>query len=203
MVPGKEDYVCKLKKSLYGLKQSPKQWYKRFDSYMIQLGYSRSPYDCCVYHNKADYGSMVYLVLYVDDMLIAAKSKYEIQKLKAHLSAEFDMKDLGAAKKILGMEISRNREKKKLSLSQKSYIEKILSIFDMTTSKAIDTPSAINIHLSSHHAPKFEAEEEYMSRVPYSNVVGSLMYAMVCTRPDIAHAISVVSRFMVQPGNEH
>ncbi|KAL1540760.1 Retrovirus-related Pol polyprotein from transposon TNT 1-94 [Salvia divinorum] len=103
MVSGKEDYVCKLKKSLYGLKQSPRQWYKRFDSYMIQLGYSRSLYDCCVYHNKADDGSMIYLVLYVDDMLIAAKSKSEIQKLKANLNAEFDMKDLGAAKKILGM----------------------------------------------------------------------------------------------------
>ena len=203
VVPGKEDYVCKLKKSLYGLKQSPRQWYKRFDSYMIKLGFSRSPYDCCVYHNKADDGSMVYLVLYVDDMLIAAKSKSEVQKLKAQLSVEFDMKDLGVAKKILGMEISRDREKKKLSLSQKSYIEKILSRFGMSASKAIDTPSATNIHLSSDLAPKSEVEEEYMSRVPYSNAVGSLMYAMVCTRPDIAHAVSVVSRFMGNPGKEH
>ncbi|KAL1556436.1 Retrovirus-related Pol polyprotein from transposon TNT 1-94 [Salvia divinorum] len=205
VVPGKEDYVCKLKKSLYGLKQSPRLWYKRFGNYMIQLGYSRSLYDCCVYHNKADDGSMIYLVLYVDDMLIAAKSKSEIQKLKANFNAEFDMKDLGAVKKILGMEICREREKKKLSLSQKSYIEKILSRFGMSTAKPIDTPSATNIHLSSDHAPKSEAEEEYMSRVPYSNAVGSLMYAMVCTRPDIAHAhaVSVVSRFMGQPGKEH
>ena len=77
-VPGKEKYVCRLKKSLYGLKQSPRQWYKRFDTYMIQLGYNRSPYDCCVYHNKATNGSFIYLVLYVDDMLIAAEHKSDV-----------------------------------------------------------------------------------------------------------------------------
>jgi len=89
--PGKEDYVCKLKKSLYGLKQSPRQWYKKFDNYMIELGYNRSPYDCCVYHDKCKDGSIIYLVLYVDDMLIAAKLKSDIQRLKDLLSAEFEM----------------------------------------------------------------------------------------------------------------
>jgi len=78
----KEEYVCHLKKSLYELKQSPRQWYKRFDTNMIQLGYNKSPYDCCVYHSKATNGSSIYLVLYVDDMLIAAKHKSDAQKLK-------------------------------------------------------------------------------------------------------------------------
>ena len=77
-VPGKEEYVCHLKKSLYGLKQSPRQWYKRFDTYMIQLEYNRSPYDCCVYHNKATNGSFIYLVLCVNDMLIAAEHKSDV-----------------------------------------------------------------------------------------------------------------------------
>ncbi|CAL1399156.1 unnamed protein product [Linum trigynum] len=202
-VPGKEDYVCKLKKSLYGLKQSPRQWYKRFDSYMLELGYSRSPYDCCVYHNKVEDGSMIYLVLYVDDMLIVARSKSDIQKLKGLLSAEFEMKDLGAAQKILGMEIYRDRSKKKLFLSQKSYIQKILSRFGMSSAKPLNTPNVSNVHLSSAYAPQSEAEKEYMSRVPYASAVGSLMYAMVCTRPDLAHVVSVVSRFMIQPGKEH
>lgn len=167
---------------------------------MIQLGYNRSPYDSCVYHNKADDGSMIYLVLYVDDMLKAAKSKSDIQKLKDLLSAEFDMKDLGAAKKILGMEIHREREKKKLFLSQKSYIQKVLSRFGMSNAKPIDTPSTTNIHLSADSESKSVAEQEYMSRVLYSNAVGSLMYAMVCTRPNLAYVVSVASRFMKQPG---
>ncbi|CAL1388397.1 unnamed protein product [Linum trigynum] len=114
-VLGKEDYVCKLKKSLYGLNQSLRQWYKRFDSYMLELHYNKSPYDCCV-----------------DDMLIAARSKSDIQKLKGLLSAEFDMKDLGVDLKILGMEIYMDRSKKKLFLSEKSYIQKILSRFGMS-----------------------------------------------------------------------
>ena len=202
-VPGKENHVCKLKKSLYGLKQSPRQWYKRFDSYMVKLGYTRSSYDCCVYYNRLNDDSFIYLVLYVDDMLIAAKKKYDIQKLKGLLSAEFEMKDLGAARKILGMEIIRDRERRKLFLSQRSYIQKVLARFGMSSSKPIDTPSAANIHLTAMFAPQSEEEKEYMSRVPYASAVGSLMYAMVCTRPDLAHAVSVVSRFMGQPGREH
>ncbi|CAL1360023.1 unnamed protein product [Linum trigynum] len=113
------------------------------------------------------------------------------------------MKDLGAAQKILGMEIYRDRSKKKLFLSQKSYIQKILSRFGMSSAKPLNTPSASNVHLSSAYAPQSEAEKEYMSRVPYASAVGSLMYAMVCTRPDLAHAVSVVSRFMIQPGKKH
>ncbi|KAJ4720195.1 Retrovirus-related Pol polyprotein from transposon TNT 1-94 [Melia azedarach] len=202
-VPGKEDYVCKLKKSLYGLKQSPRQWYKRFDSYMIEIGYTRSLYDCCVYYSKATNGSLIYLVLYVDDMLIAAENKSDVQKLKDLLSVEFEMKDLGAARKILGMEIYRDRSKKKLFLSQKGYIQKILSRFGMSTAKPIDTPSAANAHLSVAFAPKSVEEKEYMSRVPYTSAVGSLMYAMVCTRPNLAQSVSVVSRFMGEPGKEH
>ncbi|KAJ4711012.1 Retrovirus-related Pol polyprotein from transposon TNT 1-94 [Melia azedarach] len=202
-VSGKEDYVCKLKKSLYGLKQSPRQWYKRFDSYMIEIGYTRSPYDCCVYYSKATNGSLIYLVLYVDDMLIAAENKSDVQKLKDLLSIEFEMKDLGAARKILGMEIYRDRSKKKLFLSQKGYIQKILSRFGMSTAKPIDTPSAANAHLSVAFAPKSVEEKEYMSRVPYTSAVGSLMYAMVCTRPDLAQSVSVVSGFMGEPSKEH
>jgi hypothetical protein len=105
VVPGKENLVCRLKKSLYGLKQSPRQWYRRFDSFMISHGFKRSDYDSCVYLKTVN-GSTIYLLLYVDDMLIAAKDKSEIAKLKAQLNLEFEMKDLGAAKKILGVELS-------------------------------------------------------------------------------------------------
>ncbi|KAJ4728619.1 Retrovirus-related Pol polyprotein from transposon TNT 1-94 [Melia azedarach] len=202
-VPGKEDYVCKLKKSLYGLKQSLRQWYKRFDSYMIEIGYTRSPYDCCVYYSKVTNGSLIYLVLYVDDMLIVAENKSDVQKLKHLLSVEFEMKDLGAARKILRMEIYRDRSKKKLFLSQKRYIQRILSRFSMSTTKLIDTLSTANAHLSVTFAPKSVEEKEYMSRVPYASTVGSLMYAMVCTRPDLAQYVSVVSRFMGEPRKEH
>ncbi|KAG8501075.1 hypothetical protein CXB51_003199 [Gossypium anomalum] len=131
----KEDYVCLLKKSLYGLKQSPRQWYKRFDSFMTSHDFKRSSFASCVYFKKNSDGSFVYLLLYVDDMLIVAKDKGEIRKVKAQLSEEFEMKDLGPAKKILGMEILRDRKTSKLYLSQKGYIEKVLCRFNIQSAK--------------------------------------------------------------------
>lgn len=202
VVPGKEHLVCRLKKSLYGLKQAPRQWYKRFDSFMISLGYSRSQFDDCVYYGQFN-GSQVYLLLYVDDMLIASRDKSLISRLKVQLSNEFDMKDLGEAKKILGMEIHRDRQIGKLYLSQKKYIAKVLDRFSMNDSKSVSTPLASHFKLSEDQCPKTEDQMEQMYNVPYSSAVGSLMYAMVCTRPDLAHAISVVSRYMHNPGKDH
>uniref|UniRef100_A0A2N9FHB7 CCHC-type domain-containing protein n=1 Tax=Fagus sylvatica TaxID=28930 RepID=A0A2N9FHB7_FAGSY len=183
--PGTENLVCRLKKSLYGLKQSPRQWYKRFDSYMIQIGYTRCEYDCCVYVRILEDGSYIFLLLYVDDMLIAAKSMCEVNRLKSLLHKEFEMKDLGAAKKILGMEIRRDRETRKLWLSQKNYIRKVLEKFSMLDAKPVSTPLANHFRLSGSQCPKNEEEIENMSKVPYASAVGCLMYAMVCTRPDL------------------
>ncbi|KAL9258441.1 Retrovirus-related Pol polyprotein from transposon TNT 1-94-like protein [Drosera capensis] len=108
--PSKEGWVCKLKRSLYGLKQSPRQWYKGFDGFTVTHGYFNCEYDPCVYYSFCDDGSTLLLSLYVDDMLIAAKEKKHIAKLKKILSKEFDMKDLDAAKKILRMEIRKDRK---------------------------------------------------------------------------------------------
>ena len=202
-VKGKEDHVCLLKKSLYGLKQSPRQWYKKFDAFMTRAGFTKSKYDHCVYLMRLSNNSFVYLLLYVDDILITAKEISEVNKLKEKLSKEFEMKDLGAAKKILGMEIQRNRRARKLYLSQSKYIEKVLKRFDMWYSKPVATPLTAHFKLSSSLAPKTTEEESYMAKVPYSSAVGSLMYAMVCTRLDISHAVSVVSRYMANPGKAH
>ena len=103
------DFVCLLKRSLYGLKQSPRQWYKRFDTFVINIGFSRSKYDCCFYFMLSE-TIPVYLLLYVDDMLLISKSKSKICELKKILNTDFYMKDLGNAKKILGMNIERNRK---------------------------------------------------------------------------------------------
>ncbi|KAL4272870.1 hypothetical protein GQ457_13G029760 [Hibiscus cannabinus] len=189
---GGKKWVCKLNKSLYGLKQSPRQWYKRFDSFMTRQRYTRSKYDHCVYLRKLQDGSFIYLLLYVDDMLIASKSQQEIDKLKAQLNQEFEMKDLGEAKKILGMEISRDRRRGKLCLTQKQYLKKVLQCFGMhENTKHVSTPLATHLKLSSQLSPKTDEEREYMAKVPYANAVGSLMYAMVCTRPDISQAVGV------------
>lgn len=108
--------MCLLKKSLYGLKQSPRQWNKKFDEFMVLHGYKRSRRDACVYTIEGSDGGLVYLLLYVDDMLLAAKEMSDIKKLKEQLESAFEMKDLGPARKILGMDIFRDRSKGVLRL---------------------------------------------------------------------------------------
>jgi len=198
IVPGKEHLVCRLKKSLCGLKQAPRQWYKRFYSFMIRQSYCRSQYDECIYFQN---GSFIYLLL--DDMPIASRDKSLIHKLKTQLSNEFDMKELRATKKILGMEISRDRQVGKLFLSQQKYIERVLDRFNMNNCKLVSTPLAAHLKLSSKLCPDTKEEMKHMSHVPYASAVGSLMYAMVCTRPDLAYFVSMVSRYMHNPGKSH
>ncbi|KAL6315051.1 hypothetical protein AAG906_030898 [Vitis piasezkii] len=131
---------------------SPRQWYKRFDSYMIRIGYKRCEYDCC-------FSSMV-----------------EVNKLKSLLSKEFDMKDLGAAKKILGMEIHRDKASGRLWLSQHSYVKRMLERFKMDNAKPISTPLANHFRLSTSQCPKTDDEVNDMSKVPYASAVGWLIY---------------------------
>ncbi|KAH9658981.1 hypothetical protein KPL70_023688 [Citrus sinensis] len=200
---GSEDKVCLLKKSLYGLKQSPRQWYLKFDEFMISHGYCRSRFDNCVYYKLSSSGGGIYLLLYVDDMLIACSQKEEIKKLKVELSTEFEMKDLGAATKILGMQIIRDRKSKVLFLSQADYVKNVLTRFNMEDSKPVSTPLSTHFQLSKSLEPTTDDDFNYMREIPYSSAVGSIMYAMVCTRPDLAHAIGVISRFMRNPGKGH
>ncbi|GKA27622.1 retrotransposon protein, putative, ty1-copia subclass [Tanacetum coccineum] len=199
--PGYEqgNKVCLLKKSLYGLKQSPRQWYRRFDEYMLSNGFKRSSYDSCVYYRSYAPGEYIYLLLYVDDMLIACKSKAEIGSTKSLLKKEFDMKELGEAKKILGMEIVRDRSRKILRVSQSGYVSKILNNFRIDNGKSVKMPLGGHFKLSLKDCPVKDCDVERMSKVPYANAVGSLMYLMVCTRPDIAYVVSVVSRYLANP----
>ena len=199
---GKEGMVCRLKKSLYGLKQAPRQWYRKFDSFMQRNDFTKCNADHCCYFKRFA-SSYVILLLYVDDMLVAGPSLEEITKLKQQLASEFAMKDLGEAKQMLGMRISRDRGQRTLKLSQTEYVEKVLQRFNMHDAKAVSTPLGSQFRLSTDQSPKTDAEMRSMEKVPYASAIGSLMYAMVCTRPDIAHAVGVVSRFASNPGKEH
>ncbi|GAB2274148.1 hypothetical protein Dimus_039069 [Dionaea muscipula] len=195
-------FVCKLNKSLYGLKQAPRQWYKRFDTFVTEVGFHRSKYDVCLYYAFLD-DFPLYLLLYVDDMLLISKSMSLIEKIKKKLNSEFDMKDLGHAKKILGMEIERDRKLGELKLHQTSYIKKVCSKFKMENSKPVSMPLAGHFILSKQQSPKTDSEKIKMESVPYLNAIGSVMYSMVSTRPDLSFSISLLSRFMSNPGPDH
>ncbi|GJS04672.1 retrovirus-related pol polyprotein from transposon TNT 1-94 [Tanacetum coccineum] len=164
--PGYEqgNKVCLLKKSLYGLKQSPRHWYRRFDECMMSNGFKRSSYDSCVYCKSYAPGEYIYLLLYVDDMLIACKSKVEIRSTKSLLKKEFDMKELGEAKKILGMEIFWDRSRKILRVLQSGYIYNILNKFRIDNEKSVKMPLGGHFKLSLKDCPVRDCDVERMSK---------------------------------------
>lgn len=200
-VKGKENLICMLKKSLYRQKQASRQWYKKFYSFMVGHEYKRTVADHCVYVRNFSNDNFIIILLYVDDMLIVGNDINMIDKLKKDLSKSFDMKDLGLTQHILELKIVRDTKAKKLWLSQESYIEQVLERFNMKEAKPVSTPLANHFKLSSSLSPTSKEEKKDMASVPYSSAVGSLMYAMVYTRLDIAHTVGVVSRYLANPGN--
>ena len=170
---------------------------------MVNQGYKRTAADQCVYIQRFQDGNFVALLLYVDDMLIVGKDAMKISQLKKELSNSFDMKDLGPAQQILGMQIIRDRKNKRLWLYQEKYVERVLKRFNMDTAKPVSIPLGNHFKLSKSMCPSSRKEIEEMELIPYSSAVGSLMYAMVCTRPDIAHAVGIVSQFLSNPGKKY
>lgn len=135
-------------------------------------------------------------------MLLTCKEKFKIQKLKGVQKSKFDMKDLGKAKKTLGMENVKDRTKDKQLLSRKCYLEKVFIRFSMENSKAVGVCLASHFKLSMLWCPEIEEKKQEMEKVPYANAIGTLMYAMMCSYPNIAQAINVLSRFMMDLGRE-
>ncbi|KAL9258780.1 Retrovirus-related Pol polyprotein from transposon TNT 1-94-like protein [Drosera capensis] len=159
----KENLVCKLTKSLYGLKQAPRQWYLKFDNFMSRSGYKKSDMDpyCYTRHFGSSY---IILLLYIDDMLVAGSNMEEINRLKEQLSEEFEMKDLGASKQILGISISRNRSEGSLILSQEKYIGKVLEKVSMQDAKDTCTPLGAHFNLTKKQSPKSDEDKTAMAR---------------------------------------
>ena len=146
---------------------------------------------------------VVFIVLYVDDILLIENDVGTLSSVKVWLSRRFDMKDLEEASHILGIKLLRDCQKRMLGLSQASYIDQILARFSMQDSKKGFVPFRVGSSLSTNQRPKTPAEIERMRGIFYVSTVGSLMYAMLCTRPDICFAVGMVSRYQSDPGEEH
>ena len=188
---GKENMVCKLKKSIYGLKQASRQWYLKFNDTITSYGCVENTVDRCIYMKVS--GSMfIILVLYVDDILLATNNVAMLHDVKKFLSNNFEMKDMGEASYVIGIEIFRDRSQGLLGLSQKSYINKVLERFRMDKCSAGIVPIQKGDKFSQMQCPKNDLERKAMESIPYASVVGSLMYAQTCTRPDISFAIGML-----------
>ena len=201
-IKGHEDKVYKLKRSLYRLKQSSRQWYLKFHQAILEIGFEMSPLDHCVYIWKC-YDELTILSLYVDDILLAGNNPDMMSKTKSFLSSRFEMTDMGPATYVLGIKITRDRNTKFLYLAQENYLEKVLKKFIMVESKALSTPVSKGTILSKNMRHKDKEKQEFMEKVPYAQVAGNLMNAMTSTRPDICHAVGLVSRYEPNHGRTH
>lgn len=184
--------VCKLKKSLYGLKQASRCWNIKFKSFIEKFGFVACESDTCVFISSKDGG--IVLAIYVDDGLIIGSSEISIDSVIAHLKQQFDMKTtkLGC---FLGIEIDQ-RSNGSIFVHQTAYAQKVLNKFSMNECGTVSVPGDPNQTLE-----KFEDSEE--ANFPYRQLVGSLMYLLIATRPDIAFAVANVSRYLERPTGVH
>ena len=174
----------------------------KFNQTIRNFGFKENVEDNCVYA-KFKNGKFIFLVLYVDDILLASSDVSLLLETKKFLSSKFDMKDLGEASFVLGIEIHRDRSKGVLGLSQKAYIEKILKKFNMHKCSPSPVPIVKGDRYGDFQCLRNQYEIDQMKVVLYALATGSLQYAQVCTRPDLAFVTGLLGRFQSNPGIEH
>jgi hypothetical protein len=187
-VEDRKTHLCRLKKTLYGLKQVPRAWYGRIDSFLTSLGFTKSKADSNLYF-KVTNDELIILLLYVDDLFLTREEKLIID-CKKKLAAEFEMKDLGLMHYFLGLEVWQSP--KKIFLNQGKYAVEILKRFDMLECKSMNTPMETKMKLLVDTSP------ELIDATLYRQIIGSLMY-LTNTRPNICFAVNTLSQFLVEP----
>lgn len=185
------DWVCKLNRALYGLKQAPRSWFTTLKNFLQKLGFSQFNADISIF-SRGDIFTGVIIIVYVDDILIISRDLHQIAEIKEKLSKAYKMKDLGEVSYYLGLQIKRNEN---VSLSQETYMTKILKRNGMDSSNAVTTPMITG----------FKAEMDWNEDLQksYQKAMGELIYASTHTRIDIAYVVGYLSRFNHRPTKCH
>ncbi|GJW06676.1 putative RNA-directed DNA polymerase [Tanacetum coccineum] len=191
-----DNRVCKLKRSLYGLKQAPRQWNHKLYDTLLEAGFEQSKNDHSLYI-KNDNNVSLFLLVYVDDLVITGNSEVEIHKFKTFLNKRFKMKDLGELKYFLGIEVLKT--KTGLCLNQRKYCLELLHEFGLLACRPVLTPLPENIVL----AHKETKDDKYLKNITsYQKLVGKLIY-LCMTRPDISYSVHCLSQHMHAPLQSH
>ena len=180
--PGKEELVCKLKKSIYGLKQSPRCWNEKFCEHMKLLGFKERGADPCIFIRENEKKKLEIIAVYVDDLILVAETSEEIQQMKECLSNTFKLKDMGKLCYCLG--INFKLHKNGISLCQNQYLLRLLEKFGLSEANTVSTPMDPNVKLvkDDNYSKKVAT---YIDPIQYQSMVGSLLHAARATRPDI------------------
>ncbi len=197
ILEGQEKLVCRLNKSIYGLKQSPRCWNTALHRKLDDMGFVQSTSDPCVY--KKDSGGDNFIIgVYVDDIVLAGKTDREIGEVKTALSASFDIKDLGKLHHFLGMNIFHNDENGEIWIGQPIYTENLLKKYGMENSN----PAKIPMDPSETFMKSTDLDERFDQHL-YQSAIGSLSYLSVTTRPDITYSVNKMAKFCVDPSKHH
>jgi hypothetical protein len=195
--PDRSDHVCLLKRAIYGLHQSGREWYFEIQSTLESLNFQKLDWVNCVY----TYENNVILLLYVDDIILFGRTKEYIDCVIEKLKRKFEIKVLGKTKKLLGVEFEEMQGK--LYIHQTSYIDKVCKNYERYHYPVTSLPIAKGIVLSKMQAPSTKPEITEMSNLPYRNLLGCLAFLASRTRPDISYAVNVLSQFQSNPGIYH
>lgn len=194
-ITAKKGVVCKLNKSLYGLRQASRCWNVKFDSFLKKFNFVQSSADPCVYHSDFQ-SERAYLALYVDDGLILTSSQKLLDSILYHLKSTFEITE-GKADYFVGLQIKRVRKDKIIIIHQQVYTETVLKRFQMFEAKPAATP--IDTHVNLTLAENSENEQN----CPFREAIGNLMFLAIVSRPDLAYAVGYVSRFLSRYSHEH
>lgn len=197
----KRNCAIKLRRSLYGLKQSGRMWYNRLSEYLTLKGYQNNLICPCVFIKKSKDGFAI-VAVYVDDINLIGTPK-ELEETADYLKREFEMKDLGKTKLCLGLQLERSSNG--ILLHQSRYTENVLKRFRMDKAHPLSTPMVVrSLNLDKDpYRPKMENEEILGPEVPYLSAIGALQYLAQCTRPDIAFSVNLLSRYSSAPTLRH
>jgi hypothetical protein len=200
VVPDQLDKACLLQKAIYGLKQASCAWNLQFHSVLLDLGFSHMHSDAGVYHRQDVGGSSIIIILYVDNITILGNKLSQITNLKATLASCYEMTDLGEINSYLGVQIKHNRSIKWLDIDQSCYISEIVNCFGLADSNPTRTPlpSRAEVHLIKHTGEASPSEIKYCQQI-----IGSLLYVQIGTRPDISFAVGCLVQYVSNPSSQH
>ncbi|SGZ10684.1 BQ5605_C102g13150 [Microbotryum silenes-dioicae] len=194
-IEGYEGKCLRLHRSIYGLKQAGRVWNDTINATLASLGYRRLACDECIYRHE-DAGGDHYIALYVDDLLFFGPDLGEIDRVLDQLDTLYGVKRLGPAEWVLGVQVVRHDDGG-ISLLQRQYLLDVLARFNMSDCNPCKSPMEANLQLSP------EPDTDSADNAIYRSMIGSLMYAVVATRPDLAHSVGYLSRFVGKAGDTH
>ena len=185
--------VLKLKKALYGLKQAPRQWWKELLEFFTHLGFMATAADACLLVLYLSDETFAFVLVYVDDLILACSKRSLLNEISDAIKKRFRISSCGELDTFLGINLSFGIDRKYILLSMSEYVEKLFKRFGLVAKQSVKSPMSDNIQSQLESVPL--ADSKFVEDFQYREKIGSLIYLMICMRPDIAFAVGFLARY--------